>query len=171
MVLMRPWYCVFLPVCFYLDFALWHENNCLFYGACGFLSNYKIHVTLGGRYLKTVDTIGSCQRPVFSLGVSQHIIHKITNLWKFELNRSSKLRENNQRKINPPCTQRCVLWDGWFWDLNFLTWGLEIKFVEKYFFLENYVTLEEAVFHNVLYYQPLPITRYQVRFYGNSYFE
>ena len=38
------------------------------------------------RCLKTVDTIGNCQRPVFSLGVSQHM-HKITNLWKFELNK------------------------------------------------------------------------------------
>ena len=27
--------------------------------------------------LKPVDTIGNCQRPVFSLGVSQHM-HKIT---------------------------------------------------------------------------------------------
>ena len=31
--------------------------------------------------LKTIDTIGNCQRPVFSLGVSQHK-HKITKLWK-----------------------------------------------------------------------------------------
>ena len=30
-------------------------------------------------FLKTTDTIGNCQRPVFSLGVSQHM-HKITNL-------------------------------------------------------------------------------------------
>ena len=47
---------------------------------------------------------------------------------------------------------------------------LEIKFVENYFFLENYVTSEGAVSHNVLY-QPLPITLYQVRFYANNYFE
>ena len=33
---------------------------------------------------------------------------------------------------------------------------------------ENYVT--SAVSHNVLYYQPLPIARYQVRFYANNYF-
>ena len=38
--------------------------------------------------------------------------------------------------------------------------GLEIKFVENYFFLENYVTSEGAVSHKVLYYQPLPITQY-----------
>ena len=30
--------------------------------------------------------------------VSQHM-HKITNLWKLELNRSSNLRENNERKL------------------------------------------------------------------------
>ena len=47
--------------------------------------------------LKSLDTFGNCQRPVFSLGVSQHI-HTITNLWKFELSRSSKLRDNNERK-------------------------------------------------------------------------
>ena len=39
------------------------------------------------------------------------------------------------------------------------------------FFLEKYATSEGAVPHNVLYYQPLPITRYQVRFYANNYFE
>ena len=39
------------------------------------------------------------------------------------------------------------------------------KLEENYFFLENYVTSKGAVSHNILYYQPLPITRYQVRFY------
>ena len=47
-----------------------------------------------------------------------------------------------------------------------------IKLAENYFFLENYVTSSEgAVTHNVLYYQPLTIIRYQVRFYVNNYFE
>ena len=36
--------------------------------------------------------------------------------------------------------------------------------MENYFFLENYGTLEGAVSHNVLYHQPLPITRHQVDF-------
>ena len=45
------------------------------------------------------------------------------------------------------------------------------NFVGNYFFLENYVTSEGAVSHNVLYYQQLPITRYQVRCYANNYFE
>ena len=43
--------------------------------------------------------------------------------------------------------------------------------MENYFFLENYVISEGAVSHNVLNYQPLSITRYQVRFYANNYFE
>ena len=38
------------------------------------------------------------------------------------------------------------------------------KFVENYFFLQNYVTSEGAVSHNVVYFQPLPITRRQVSF-------
>ena len=45
------------------------------------------------------------------------------------------------------------------------SWGLQIKFVENYFFLKNRdVTSMGAVSHKVLYYQPLLITRYQVRF-------
>ena len=63
------------------------------------------------RILKTLDTIGNCQRPVFSLGVSQHM-HKVTNVWKLELNWSSKLRDkdNNERK-NTLVIRSCVrLW-------------------------------------------------------------
>ena len=59
---------------------------------------------LKGRY-----TFGNCQRPVFSLGVSHHN-HKITNLWKFGLNWSSKLRENDERK-NTLVGRICVLSD------------------------------------------------------------
>ena len=57
--------------------------------------------------LKTLDTIDNCQRPVFSLGVSQHM-HKITNLWKFELNWLSKLWDNNERKKHPCHTKLCA---------------------------------------------------------------
>ena len=96
-------------------------------------------------------------------------MHKITNLWKFELNWLSKLQDSNGRN-NIFVTQSCALSDAWFRDLKFKFWGLEIKFVENYVFLENYVTSEGAVSHSVLYYQPLPITRYQVRFYANNYF-
>ena len=48
-------------------------------------------------FLQTLDTIDNCQRPVFSLGVSKHM-HKITNLWKFELNQSLKLWDINKRQ-------------------------------------------------------------------------
>ena len=65
---------------------------------------------------KTLDTIGNCQRLIFSLGVSPHM-HEATNLWKFELNWSSKLRENNERK-NTLVTRSCLLTDAWLRDLN-----------------------------------------------------
>ena len=60
--------------------------------------------------LKAVDTIGNCQRPVFSLGVSQHM-HTITNLWKFELNRSSKLRDM-MKEENTLVTRSCLRLDS-----------------------------------------------------------
>ena len=43
--------------------------------------------------------------------------------------------------------------------------------MENYFFLENYGTSEVAVSPNVLYYQPLPVTGNQERFYDDNYFE
>ena len=67
--------------------------------------------------INTLDTIGNYQRPVFSLGGSQHM-HTITNLCKFKLNLSSKLRDNNERK-NTIVTQSRVLSDAWFQDLIF----------------------------------------------------
>ena len=62
--------------------------------------------------LKAVDTSGNCQRIAFTVGVSQHM-HKITHLWKFELNRSSNLWDNNERKKHPCFTKlyafRCLI--------------------------------------------------------------
>ena len=64
--------------------------------------------------LKTLDTIANCQRLALTVGVSQHM-HKITKLWKFEINRSSKLRNNSGRwKKKHPChtklcTFRCLI--------------------------------------------------------------
>ena len=80
-------------------------------------------------------------------------------LWKFELNQSSKLRDNNEEKKtpkNPPLSHKVVC----FHMLDFETSNSESE-----------VTLEGAVSHSVLYYQQLPITRYQVRFYAINYFE
>ena len=99
------------------------------------------------------------------VGTSKIINGEITHVCKFELNRSSKLRDNNERKITL-VTRSCVLSDASFRDLK-----IQFKLVENYFFLENYVTSEGAVSHNVLYHQPLPITCHQERFYANNYFE
>ena len=68
-------------------------------------------------------------------------------------------------KEKTPLSHEVVLSDAWFRDLKFWSWGLEIKYMENYFFLENYITSEGAVSHNVLYYQPLPITRYNLKPY------
>ena len=43
--------------------------------------------------------------------------------------------------------------------------------VENYIFLENCITSEGAVSHDVSYYQQLSIACYQVSFYANNYFE
>ena len=101
---------------------------------------------------------------VRSLKDTRH--NKITNLWKFSLDLLLEMRDtcNYERKKKKLVTQSCMLSDAWFQDLKFYIWGLEIKFVKNYFFLQNYVTSEGAVSHIVLHYQPLPITRYQVGF-------
>ena len=75
----------------------------------GSFGNLCLVSRLQQRILKTMDTIGNCRRPVFSLGVSQHM-HNITNLWKFELNRSSKLRDINERKKHPCHTKLFAFW-------------------------------------------------------------
>ena len=46
-----------------------------------------------------------------------NIFTKWVNLWKFELNWSSKLRDNNERKTTL-FTRSCVLSDAWFRDLK-----------------------------------------------------
>ena len=58
----------------------------------------------------------NCQKPVFSLGVSQQV-HKITNLWKFDCNWLSQLRDNDERQ-NTLVTRGCMLSDAWFQDLK-----------------------------------------------------
>ena len=80
------------------------------------------------------------------------------------------LRDIYERKKHPCRTM--VTEVVCFQMLDFeITWLLELKFVENYIFLKNYVTSEGAVSHSVLYHQPLPITRHQERFYANNYFE
>ena len=53
--------------------------------------------------IKTLDTIGNCQRPVFSLGGSQHM-HKITTV-KVWAQLVAKLRDNESRKKIPLSNQ------------------------------------------------------------------
>ena len=92
-------------------------------------------------------------------------MHKITNLWKFGLNWSSKLQENNERKntlvAQIVCFQMLIKASG----LKSFIFEWEITSFSKT------VTSEGAVSHNVLYYQQLSIARYQVSFYANNYFE
>ena len=99
--------------------------------------------------LKTLDTFGNCQRPVFSLGASQQYAQN-SNPVKIWTQLVSKLRNNNGRK-NTLVTQGRVLSDAWFKHFNTL--------------LKNYVTSERAISHNVLYYQQLSFTCYQVHFF------
>ena len=83
--------------------------------------------------VKIVDTIGNC-------------------LWTFELNWSSKLRDNYKRKT--PLSHEVVC----FQMVDFETSNSKSEVSksnswENYFFLENYFTSEGAVSHNVLYYR------------------
>ena len=89
--------------------------------------------------LKALYTFGNRRRvPVFSLGVSHHK-HKITSLWKFGLKRSSKLRENDERK-NTLVGRICVLSDR------------NKRLLARSLLLRNYLFLQRESFsHNVLY--------------------
>ena len=59
---------------------------------------------------KAGDTIVNCQRLAFTVGVSQHM-HKITNLWTFELNRI-RACEIIMKEKNTLVTRSCVRLDG-----------------------------------------------------------
>ena len=113
------------------------------------------------------DTIGNCQS-LLTWCISMHII---TNLWKLELNWSSKLRRDNNERIIHPCHTKLCAFRWLISRPQILNLRSQNQIRGNYFFLENCVTSEGAVSHNVLYHQTLfPITRHQVRFY-NDYFE
>ena len=82
----------------------WGQLGSILLQVSSFVSSYQFSkmffISKEIRSLKTLDTIGNCQRPVFSLSLSQHM-HKITNLWKFEPDWSSKLLDNYERKKTP----------------------------------------------------------------------
>ena len=49
---------------------------------------------------------------------------------------------------------------------------IQFKYLsEKLLLFHKLCYLQREPFNNVLHYQPLPITRYQVRFYANNYYE
>ena len=71
---------IFAP-CLGRSISSWDLEHCMLryqywvYGNTMFVSVYTRSIL----FLKTVDSIGNCQRTVFSRGVSQHM-HTITNL-------------------------------------------------------------------------------------------
>ena len=87
-------------------------------------------------------------------------MHKITNLWTFELNRSSRFRDNNERHNNTLVTRNCVLSDVWFRDLTIYYEVSKSDALKINSFSKTTFTSEGAVSHN----QQLPITLYQVKF-------
>ena len=81
------------------SYELWithvsYEDLCELYEEVTVFTNMKLAKLIKSNRLKPVDTFGKqyCPRP--TLRVSQ-LIYKITNLWKFRLNRSSESGENN----------------------------------------------------------------------------
>ena len=108
--------------------------------------------------LKTLDTIGNCQRLVFTFGVSEHNMHKITNLWKFELSRSSKLRDINERKKHPCRTMVLIL----------IPQILNLRSQNQ---ISRKLLLSQRELFLTMFYTFNLITRYQERFYDNNYFE
>ena len=75
----------------------WNEGNWLLWIAqCDTVR--KNNIQLLKNYVMALDTFGCCQRPVSSHGVSQC---KITNLWSWTHNWSSKLQENNKKDKTP----------------------------------------------------------------------
>ena len=95
-------------------------------------------------------------------------MHKLTNLWKFWLNWSSKLQENNDRK-NTIVAQICVLSDAW--KRLHQAWSLLIFELEITFFSKTTLLQMEPFLTIFVYYQQLFIISYQVSFYANKYFE
>ena len=72
--------------------------------------------------------------------------------------------DNNERNKHPRHTKLCAFRKS-------ISEVSKSNLWEITSFSKNYITSEGAVSHNVFYYQPFPITPYQVRFCGNNYFE
>ena len=70
-------------------------------------------------------------------------------------------------KENTPLSHEVVCFQNQMLDFETSKSNSDVL-ISKFKFVKNYCL---AVSHNVLYYQALPITRYQVRLYVNNYFE
>ena len=104
-------------------------------------------------YLKTVDTIGNCQRPVFSLGVSQHI-HKMTMCEKFELNCGQSCEIHVIMEEKTPLSQKLVCFQMHGFGTSKSNYEVSKSesniLVENYFSLDNYTTSVSTALHCLL---------------------
>ena len=108
---------------------------------------------------KALDTFGNCQKPVFSLDVSQLYMHKrkksvkiwiqfvIEVAWEWWKKKSYLYVLSDTKKASGL--------------MSFIDSNMSVR---NYFFLKNYISSEGAVSYNVLYYQKLSIARYKVIF-------
>ena len=128
---------------------------CTFSGLQNLLATCRLPVR------RTLDTVGNniVKEQSFHLVYLNIIMHKITNLWTFWAQYFGCQSCEIIKKEKSPLSHEVVC----FQMLDFETskskiWGLEIKCVKNYFFLENYVTSPEgAVPHIVLYHQQLSL--------------
>ena len=104
-----------------------------------------------------------CQRPVFSLGVSQHM-RKITTIGHHSCEIITKEKTPLSHEVM--CFQILDFETSRSFSDVSKSNSRKISSFSKTMSLQR-----EPFFHNVLYHQLLPITRYQVRFYANNYFE
>ena len=149
-----------------IEASIWHTNGF----PCGQFHSDSLHYVGFHNALrftsKTLLVIVKYQ--------SSHFVylnmHTIINLWKFELNWSSKLWDNNERKKHPfhtkLCAFRCLISRP-----QNLILSLEINSWKISSFTKTTLLQREPFSHNVLYYQQLSITRYIVSFYAKNYFE
>ena len=103
-------------------------------------------------------TFGNCQRPVFSLGVFQHM-QKMTSLWKCWLNWSLKLQNNNKTKRKTPCRHNSVssdrntgIWPEVFYYFSEkLPLSQKIMLLQRESFLTMFYTINSSPLLNTKY--------------------
>ena len=111
--------------------------------------------------LKTLNTIGNCQRQVFSntwcISTYRPYMHKITNLCSIG-HQSCEITMNEKHPGHTKlCAIRCLILRP-----QTLTWGLEIKFVEKLLLSRKTTLLQREPFLTMFYIinlSPLLVTK------------